>query len=406
MFIRAKSYSTRRKNDRDLKLEYFNHVFVDFSRLDKIERESLLNDLPESLKALVQDLENAGEVSLEHEAKLDWSEIAILEDKVLARQNRDTLQRRVWQLRARFAQLVGPERYQMYLASSPPDENAATTTEEQIRADLQQLSSLTHKAYSTTLVHENVRKRILDKIAIWTIVLVVLTLVVWGLYWDTSRFMQQIKPHIGTVCIVVAFGVLGAYVSVSRRLQESGDRGDPIIGALRLSEFGSTAVYSIVAGGIFALLLYYLLVSGLLSGELFPKFSSNAVDGTRPQNPPGIPESTLSWARLIIWSFIAGFAERLVPDTLNRLVNQATSDQSAPAPGGGSAGPPAKHVQPAEGPKPGQPAREIKSDQPAKEPKRDQPAQEAKPNQPTGESPPDQPADETKPQQPTRETNP
>ncbi|MDQ2974901.1 MAG: hypothetical protein M3R69_05745, partial [Acidobacteriota bacterium] len=32
------------------------------------------------------------------------------------------------------------------------------------------------------------------------------------------------------------------------------------------------------------------------------------------------PANGVSFALLIIWSFIAGFAERLVPDTLNRLV--------------------------------------------------------------------------------------
>ena len=37
------------------------------------------------------------------------------------------------------------------------------------------------------------------------------------------------------------------------------------------------------------------------------------------------PASGVSYALLIIWSFLAGFAERLVPDTLNRLV-QKNSD--------------------------------------------------------------------------------
>jgi len=44
------------------------------------------------------------------------------------------------------------------------------------------------------------------------------------------------------------------------------------------------------------------------------------------------PESGVAYALLIIWSFLAGFAERLVPDTLNRLV-QKNLDISG---GGGS----------------------------------------------------------------------
>ncbi len=39
------------------------------------------------------------------------------------------------------------------------------------------------------------------------------------------------------------------------------------------------------------------------------------------------PENGVSYALLIVWSFIAGFAERLVPDTLNRLVTKNQSIQ-------------------------------------------------------------------------------
>ena len=39
------------------------------------------------------------------------------------------------------------------------------------------------------------------------------------------------------------------------------------------------------------------------------------------------PASGISYALLIIWSFLAGFAERLVPDTLNRLVQKNIDTQ-------------------------------------------------------------------------------
>jgi hypothetical protein len=39
------------------------------------------------------------------------------------------------------------------------------------------------------------------------------------------------------------------------------------------------------------------------------------------------PADGTSYALLIVWSFIAGFAERLVPDTLNRLVTKNESIQ-------------------------------------------------------------------------------
>jgi hypothetical protein len=39
------------------------------------------------------------------------------------------------------------------------------------------------------------------------------------------------------------------------------------------------------------------------------------------------PKDGISFALLMIWSFIAGFAERLVPDTLNRLVAKTEAIQ-------------------------------------------------------------------------------
>lgn len=39
------------------------------------------------------------------------------------------------------------------------------------------------------------------------------------------------------------------------------------------------------------------------------------------------PENGVSYALLIVWSFLAGFAERLVPDTLNRLVQKNANTQ-------------------------------------------------------------------------------
>jgi hypothetical protein len=43
------------------------------------------------------------------------------------------------------------------------------------------------------------------------------------------------------------------------------------------------------------------------------------------------PDSGVSYALLVVWSFIAGFAERLVPDTLNRLVTKNESIQGTGA---------------------------------------------------------------------------
>jgi hypothetical protein len=38
------------------------------------------------------------------------------------------------------------------------------------------------------------------------------------------------------------------------------------------------------------------------------------------------PGGVADYAKIIVWSFVAGFAERFVPDFLDRLVNQFHMD--------------------------------------------------------------------------------
>ena len=95
-------------------------------------------------------------------------------------------------------------------------------------------------------------------------------------------------------------------------------------------------------------LLFILFAGGILKGSVFPtietagtKVEQPAAEGATPAATPaasGIlqaedflrqtgPKDGISFALLMIWSFIAGFAERLVPDTLNRLVAKTEAIQ-------------------------------------------------------------------------------
>jgi hypothetical protein len=56
--------------------------------------------------------------------------------------------------------------------------------------------------------------------------------------------------------------------------------------------------------------------------------SSSAIELTNFILKTG-PKDGKAFALLIIWSFIAGFAERFVPDTLMRLVNQKKANETA-----------------------------------------------------------------------------
>ena len=121
-------------------------------------------------------------------------------------------------------------------------------------------------------------------------------------------------------------------VSFERRLQSLPSRGESLGDLVELSS-GSGLYLSPFTGGVFAIVLYVLFSTGLAEGIIFPKFNELATAaGTLSEFASRIhPGTTQDWAKLLIWSFIAGFAERFVPDTLDRLIARSDEKQKRSA---------------------------------------------------------------------------
>ena len=80
-------------------------------------------------------------------------------------------------------------------------------------------------------------------------------------------------------------------------------------------------------GGISALVLYILFLSGILESPLFPEFRlPEFVEGAGRENirqflTETYPVSGEDTAKLLFWSFVAGFSERFVPQIITRIVD-------------------------------------------------------------------------------------
>lgn len=62
-------------------------------------------------------------------------------------------------------------------------------------------------------------------------------------------------------------------------------------------------------------MFYLIIAAGFIKGDLFPAL-----------NPfTALPVQASDWAKLLVMAFLAGWAERLVPDALDRLVAQANA---------------------------------------------------------------------------------
>lgn len=61
-----------------------------------------------------------------------------------------------------------------------------------------------------------------------------------------------------------------------------------------------------------------LFIGGFLQGNLFPNFLLNGDDSWTSINV-----RISGWAKTFVWTFLAGFSERLIPDLLDNLVRRA-----------------------------------------------------------------------------------
>jgi hypothetical protein len=113
---------------------------------------------------------------------------------------------------------------------------------------------------------------------------------------------------------VMAFGALGAYFSRLRSFQV-----DPALSsyvAIKNAFKWSVLLVRLTIGMVGALILYLTLRGHLLKGDMFPNFDMAE------------PFKTKDLAKLLVWSFLGGFSEKLVPETLERTEGGAKSSKS------------------------------------------------------------------------------
>jgi hypothetical protein len=127
--------------------------------------------------------------------------------------------------------------------------------------------------------------------------------------------------------LVFCAGSVGAVINNYYRLAKLSEVDKVALEALDGAVFTMQIYVSVLISGVLALVMYGLFLSGLLQGDLFPKFKNTAQDfeSVFQLLRVVIPNQNIDTAKAIVWAFIAGFSERLVPNVLDRLVNQASA---------------------------------------------------------------------------------
>jgi hypothetical protein len=134
--------------------------------------------------------------------------------------------------------------------------------------------------------------------------------------------------------VVVLAGILGAFFSALTRLHRVDQLPLALMSDTVLGLSGwHLVVYSIVppvVGAIAALVVYVGFVSGIFDSGVFPKLvcktaTKTCNDLVQVLNDYG-PEKAADYGKALIWSFFAGFAERLVPDMMQAVLARMQSE--------------------------------------------------------------------------------
>lgn len=151
---------------------------------------------------------------------------------------------------------------------------------------------------------------------------VVVTTVICVVSMGALLFLSTAGYNLGLAPVLFCAGTLGAVANNYKRFLQipSSDRkASPLL----QSKLITVQIYlSPLIGGVFAIVLYAAFMSGILSGVLFPRFPSLDEKYTDVTTflMTTTPERNLDAAKALLWSFLAGFSERFVPNILDKVI--------------------------------------------------------------------------------------
>jgi hypothetical protein len=240
--------------------------------------------------------------------------------------------------RESYRAIVGDAQYADYLSTKPvdPGDGDLGTKLARLRADLCWLIDRVHYLYTVVPAKEQVQNRISYRLAWLTIlsfvILSCVILVVTYPFGDSQTPLQELigTRHLwgisaSTILAAMFFGLLGGFISAQTRLQTPTGT-EPFFKKQELWESRWIVnIISPLSGAVFALILYFIFASRILGdGAVFPSFNypkNDAASGLGEFFTNVLPAGGASFAKILVWSFIAGFAERFVPNVLNRLAS-------------------------------------------------------------------------------------
>ena len=145
--------------------------------------------------------------------------------------------------------------------------------------------------------------------------------------WHPFSDLMSLFPNYG-LYTAMSFGLLGAFFS---RLTSLNLTAASLTLEDAENRYSWASLYIRGSVGMFgALLFYFLMRTGIISGVApnFDDFSFKRVAVSSVLTDATVLIPSKDWALLVLWSFIAGFSEKLVPESLSKVEAQVSGKKS------------------------------------------------------------------------------
>ncbi len=285
---------------------YFNQLCAEFKILDHSRLSPRMMD---SLQEIVSR-KQSGDL-------LSWHDLYVFDLALTRCLPAEKLAQKVFALRARLADVAGVRQFALYMGTNPPD--PASSSEEVVRADLDHLMGELYFRYAIGPLREKERAIVSVRVAK---ILCVAAMMVALMAVAGAAGIPIGTPLATTVMFA---GAIGGVVSMQQRYYSWSHDTDPMHNVSQLVQGWSSILLSMTGGAVFALVLYLVLSARLIEGTIFPVFPDLKAQLGLRAVLVGPALKSPDFAKLLVWCFIAGFAERFVPDTLSRFVERQES---------------------------------------------------------------------------------
>ncbi len=289
---------------------YMNQLIGEFNAL----KDVCQND---NARSFAQNLV----VRAESGAEMTWGDAYMLDTAIAQMLPREYLHQRAWCLEVKYKDAVGnADAYDAFMKAEAP--HLVEESEEHLRARIHNIIRELYRLYTVISCREDMRDK-LSQNALKTLmgICVVMTIILAADYFFGSLHYFDVW------CLVFTAGAAGGLLSLQRRLQSLPSHGESLSDLVELSG-RMTLRFTPIIGGIFAVVLFLIFASGLASGSLFPNVANHeGITDFKSLIANLQPIGTVEWGKLLVWSFIAGFAERFVPDTLDRLIAKSENNK-------------------------------------------------------------------------------